>query len=114
MTSQEILEKAIQKAIDNGWDWKDFQCRGYFPNYLEGDAVVKHIAETMLDMRLYSLIFSHDFAKALWGESTDYTKVVTNYPDTPPLVTLWQNGYKYHLQQMVISDNRLEYLGQHI
>jgi len=46
------------------------------------------------------IIFSHSFAKAFWGESC--------YMDVqhPTPIRLWQ----YHLKQMVLEENPLEYL----
>lgn len=106
----DIITKAIQKAIDGGWVWQDFQGRGYFPVYLKGEAIAKHIAETMLDMRLYSLIFNHDFAKALWGEDEEYARMGGEYD---PAIN-YGAGWQYHLQQMVIAEDPLKYLGEHL
>ncbi len=47
------------------------------------------------------LIFSHDFAKAFWGEE-DYTDgkiVICNH-----------KAWQYHLQQMVLYEEPLNYL----
>ena len=60
MTNEQILKKAIEKAVRGGWKELDTfnevsesiklkATKWYFPNY-------------------YQLIFSHDFAKAFWGE----------------------------------------------
>lgn len=98
MSNQEILEKAIQKAIDGGW--KPF-----------GDARIK-IAATVMHV-LYAwqtfdtdwhntIIFNHDFAKALWG-----TKVPAWSLDNSSL-----EAWQYHLQQMVISPDSIKYLGE--
>lgn len=45
-------------------------------------------------IRYYDIIYNHDFAKALWGEK--------------PL------GWRYHLQMMVVADDPIEYLGEHL
>lgn len=55
MTNQAILEKAITKAIENGW-----LDDGYTPATL---------AENALSGEGYGFIYHHDFAKALWGDA---------------------------------------------
>ena len=101
MSNKEILEKAIQKAIDGGW--KKWNRTGYTV-VLSSQAF--QIAE--------SLIFNHDFAKALWEDipfvhltvKTDASKLV-GYEGA---LTTWQ----YHLQQMVIAEDPIKYLGEHL
>jgi hypothetical protein len=60
------------------------------------------------------IIFSHDFLKAYFGEeqsryiaTTDNMNIVRR---TDQSFKLWQ----YHAQQLVLSDNRIEYLYQFI
>lgn len=97
MTHAEILEKAIQKAIDGGW---------------KADAVgmVTIIPKGWLEHDHYkAIIFNHDFAKALWGInsepiSSDISK------DSELIKSIWQ----YHLQQMVIADDPVKYLGDNL
>jgi len=95
VSNKEILEKAIQKAIDGGWN----------PDQT-GFKTVKEVWSWYdLDRRGMKamLIYSKSFAKALWGE--DYIankKMFANHA--------WQ----YHLQNMVIVDNPIKYLGENI
>lgn len=105
MTDKEILEKSITRA------------RGYkyscivFPDIM------------MLDNNYYRLIFSHDFAKAFWGEEKykhwceGYSEeVVENIPEKYKNCKLGENWkvyqpiWKYHLQQMVLEKEPLKYL----
>jgi len=77
-----ILKEAINKAYKNGYspkNWKDTE----LPN---------------------SFIFSHDFAKAFWGDCKDVKYLMNNPKRTPFYV--WQ----YHLQQMVLEKEPLKYL----
>lgn len=105
LDNQQILEKAIQKAIDGGW--KPMGGNKPFPiKFLDVETVIKN------DPRLY--VFSHDFAKALWGEgkvSTDYSSF-----NAPP--GMFENSpigdWKSHLKEMVIAENPLEYLGDNL
>ena len=49
-----------------------------------------------------AIIFTHDFAKAFWGES--YYITSDEFEDNKGIA--WQ----YHLQQMVIAEEPLKYL----
>lgn len=114
MTNQEILEKAISKAIDGGWDWPDSSPtvdmdkeKVWFMRF--DDAELQHWP---VEMNIYEMIFDHDFAKALWGDFGDNN--TGYYPareawDEPDTIPHWQ----YRLQQMVIADDPIAYLGEH-
>lgn len=89
MTNQEILEKAISKAIDGGWT-------GLKPS-------VKETVEIMLNNRLVeAVIFNHRFAKALW---TDIRIKDKKY------IVPTSESWKLHLQNMVIAPDPIAYLG---
>lgn len=88
---QQILTKAIQKAIDGGWD--------------------KSLDDTITITRYGSvldIIFNHQFAQALWGEVKQHKdeQGITSYDHT--------TGWKYHLRNMVIAEDPIEYLGQNL
>lgn len=111
MANKEILERVIQEAVNGGWDllenyeavdwWVD-DVSGTYDGSLSlafgvrGGPVYGLVPSTMF-------IFNHDFAKALWGEHepTDYG------------TGAWQ-PWEYHLQQMVIAEDPIEYLGENI
>lgn len=113
---QDILEKAIQKAIDGGWIMPPDIANVY---NLERTSVL----EGAYDCPAYfkQVIFNHDFAKALWGESElmcinskvpagDYCCGIAHEGfDCEPLPA-WQ----YHLQMMVIANDPIKYLGEHL
>ena len=85
MTSNsEVLDRAIATANANGW---------------KGSVVYPGVYRSP-----EQLIYSHDFARALWGKEApnDYCKIVG--------VDMWQ----FHLQQMVVADDPIAYLGEHI
>lgn len=132
MSNQEILEKAIQKAIDGGWSMygkKEFEVRlGYFysPDGVEYRApyCLFH-DEGESTQRLYDIIFNHDFAKTLWGgKDPEFwhlrgkvsgikahgSRQVLEEVEKEPFIPEWQ----YHLQQMVIADDPIKYLGENI
>lgn len=87
MSNQEILEKAIQKAIDGGWH-----------------GCCSTTKRIIMHNEPFSIIFNHDFAKALWGKEDRQFRSIGG----------WTQAWKYHLQQMVIAEEPIKYLGENI
>lgn len=110
MSDKDILEKAIKKAIDGGWAFpgvvgsKDFEFKG------NGVYVLGNMTSVRYDY--FEIIFNHDFAKALWGEAE--MKGLEGIVGGTDLLTGVQRTHywQYHLQQMVIADNPIKYLGE--
>ena len=107
MTHQKTLEKAIQKAIDGGWDRLGND--DYDPDIMAMDALDSGTAY----INHLEIIFNHDFAKALWknpgykpGETAPYGIGKKHEGIRPE----WQ----YHLQQMAISEDPIQYLAENI
>ena len=99
MSNKDILEQAITKAIAGGWavgkEWLfliEQTDRGVFMNNMA-----------------YTLIFNHDFAKGLWGEEGQ-TLTGLRCSAQDGVIPYWQ----YHLQQMVIADDPIQYLGENL
>ena len=88
MTNEQILKKAINKAVKNGWDKTLYQ-----------DILDKFVGDG-LDDEYYTFIFSHDFAKAFWGKE-EWTD-----DEYGLKIIAWQQ----HLQQMVLEEEPLEYI----
>lgn len=127
MTNKEILEKAIQKAIDGGFVLG-------LPNWYISDDN-EAIAQVELDgewlpsddypsLSFRDIIYLHEFANALWNEepyyefaegdtveSFDGEKTEHDFQITDVLAIV---NWQYHLQQMVIAEDPIKYLGQHI
>ena len=59
MSDKQILKKAIEKAIKNGWK---FRCEFYGKRLVE---LTNDPTEGYLHT-FWSIIFRHDFAKAFW------------------------------------------------
>jgi hypothetical protein len=78
MTDVEILLKAIDKAITNGWG---------------GMVSTPHRTpdRILMEYPINEIIFNQTFAQTLWGKD-----------------------WKGHLQQMVIDNDPVEYLGVHL
>jgi len=103
MTHQEILEKAISKAIAGGWQPStvDLEEDGWW----KWDGM--HLCAAADDDSQrngwhYAVIFNHQFAKALWGEPKLKDSTDENL------------GWQHHLQMMVIADDAIEYLGKNL
>jgi len=136
MSDQQILEKSIQKAIDGGWNGGGRETEVTF-DYDVYDGYRVHIMTyqgSNLQSFIYTadeeIIFNHDFAKALWGEKEyEPAKYVRNreyftMPATGDEIhevnldrieyDLEPGGWQYHLQQMVIAEDPIKYLGENI
>jgi len=108
MTNQEILKKAIEKAVKNGYKFKELD-----KNWLvmATFALDKKYGWRDLAEIKEVIIFSHDFAKAFWGkEWKDGDVIETPMSDilTRENIEPWQ----HHLKQMVLlpEDERLKYI----
>lgn len=90
MSEIEILQKAIEKAVKNGF--KHEQMTIDDPEWL---------ANQLLDTWNESfLIFNHDFAKAFWGDR--FIREIG--------IGIGNPAWRYHLQQMVLEEEPLKYL----
>lgn len=103
MTDREILEKAIQRATSNGWKYNGLFSRLDAPEILDLDMQEEQWGSIEEGQGIFNVIFSHDFAKALWGEE-DYDALQGQVYDSPKWMVMLQN--------MVISDNPIQYLGK--
>lgn len=119
MDDQQILTKAIEKAIAGGWTpgWQDRRPivrwgAQYAEDYDEGEGVMisGYHAKSNASMWFFplkELIFNHDFAQALWGESE-----MGRLPKHG--LRVGASGWAMHLQQMVIADDPIKYLGENL
>ena len=97
MLPKEILEQAITKAIAGGWI-----------SPLMPEWSVKEIVKG----GEYD-IFNHEFAKALWGNHLKVAGFYKHNIDNGNTGFILE-GWQYHLQQMVIADDPIQYLGDNI
>ena len=124
MTHKEILEKALDIAFANG----------YAPTWAEQGNIFRYrkdLAGTPLgdlnEVKNYldvaDVIYDKEFAQALWGDDDDEYRCVVcgtkfkHEDDCPFAKTLkshWISPVQYHLQQMVIADDPIQYLGENI
>jgi len=111
MTNKQILEKAIDKAVENGYsstiEW------GLIKKMLGIEYLLKRID---FDKPVYySIIFSHDFAKAFWGEKVNRTITERDFnlktgKEGKGCIASPISEWQYHLQQMVLEKEPIKYI----
>jgi hypothetical protein len=118
LSDQEFLTRVIERAINCGWEFplgEDFlpiniieSTRGMTYSLYNYGAF-----EDWEEVSVELVIYNHEFAKALWG----IKKIeVDNPPDIhveeAPKFGCWYLGpaWKWHLQQMVIAEDPIQYL----
>lgn len=131
MTHEEILTKAIEKAVKNGWlsinvsiNVKNCDCDDHC-SFI--DILTDVIPRKVLTRINVDFIFSHDFAKSFWGFK-QVSKLIGVEKDNlnehaeggidlqmklekyRPFIFAWE----YHLQQMVIEPDPISYLEKFI
>ena len=111
MKDKEILQKAIEKAIKNG-----YKPHGLLGAVLRGDIgvgmdpnVYNHLAG--MENECYPYIFSHSFAEAFWGEEKMgcYSSGCHHYCDC---VDEGLPKWMHYIQQMVVEEQPIQYLKQ--
>lgn len=87
MNKEEILKRAIGKAVKNGWDGGENDPKHLVDLITEKDETWGTIFDqTSVD----SILFDHDFARAFWGE----------------------RDWPYYLKILVLETDRLAYIHQ--
>lgn len=111
MKPREIMVHAIDQAMANGWVWDELE-----PDDWAEMAYPEKLQACYIFGKAFGvIIFRHDFAKALWGESHTRSEnssyECASCGGTPSKQLLC---FQIHLQQMVVAENQLEYLSEHL
>ncbi len=112
MTDKETLERAIQKAIASGWNRVGLTDEGEM-HFTDGGIVVDWLRGGRDFVATETIIFNHDFAKALWGEE-EVTTAWELKDGGERILNALLTAYKHHLMQMVVADDPIKYLGENI
>lgn len=106
MTNREILQASIKKAISNGYKiYSDIDENSKLPTVITSD----RLADAFTFHNLYfTHIFSHNFAKAFWGDK--YIACPIYDTDGAIIEDMGLVAWQYHLQQMVLESEPLKYL----
>jgi hypothetical protein len=113
MSDHNTLQKAIDRAIANGW-------YGHLDHSDTGTWLVVGNLHTRIDGPMPKDVFySHDFARALWGtdeQEGQHLAETENYYAFEAAEDVTYDGpkWKLHLMNMVISDDPIAYLGEHL
>lgn len=132
MTNKDILTKAIKKAVENGYELLWLDTISVLDSINEKEEQHGTLEQFISEE---TIIFSHDFAKAFWGEedlefkgkeyrvpltSGDRMMVGKGKDKHSVIITfdmVYPRGVKawvFHLQQMVTSEEPLKYLERFI
>ena len=110
MTNDKILKLAIDIAIKNG-----------FKEVSQFVSDTQNWEKAIRDGRFFMVIFSHDFAKAFWGEGQadeQYNVMDKYWHDTSCCsgggCFFQGRRWQYHLQQMVLEEDPIKYLEQYV
>ncbi len=105
MTNEETLKKAIEKALHNHWE----QMLPFVPTWALEQANEDRLTQHIIKTYGKSIIFSHDFAKAYWGE--EEIEEETNDLVAGKRIKMTHGiAWKYHLQQLVLEPEPLKYI----
>ena len=128
MTNEQILGKAIKKVVKSG-AWKGINPLELCIDPREDLHLEQKIIEEMLRKPyITELIFSHDFAKAFWGEEKrdgiigiphkmvkdQLAKKITDNLYDVSVKRNYVPEWMYRLQQMVLEEDPIKYLEKFI
>ena len=103
MTQEQILKKAIEKAIKNGLKQEPTE-HVYLISRVFG-------VKTINKEWLRGFILSHQFAKAFFGRKEN---PIVDYDLSGEPIQYMGWEWQYHLQQMVLSNDPINYLRRFI
>ncbi len=121
MTKEKKLKKIIEYAVERGYDI-ELSGSGNVKIFNGKEKAERIVAST-------EFIFSHDLAKAVFGEALSKTKIITrtrntyNWNVTPPEIvkttkvkykTRCGRSWRHHLREAVISKDPTDYYYQYI
>jgi hypothetical protein len=120
--NRETLLQLINQAHENGFEFRRWFQQNIRPNWPDADEAVSLL---LTEGRYYSLIFSHEFARAFWKDGARMSFVVPSITYSrmngkgevetikrKPFTrrTVKADVWKYHLSQTVMSADPTQYL----
>ena len=110
MDQAQILKKALDKAIKNGWEfmgyknWDEYLVASHFEGQAKDQITTVALWWTkkvhhMEKIRWETIVYRHDFAKAFWGEEPTKNEMGGHWP-----------AWKVYIQEMVIEEEPIKYL----
>ena len=112
------LKKIIKYAVERGW-------KGYWEDLPEAGIPCESHSVESSETCIYTLLFNHDFAKAVFGEVVIWVCAIdgllnnkeVTYGQTCGIcegIVISQPAFEYHLQQAVISKDPIDYYYKYI
>lgn len=102
MTNKEILKKCFKKIE---YKWENKLNASIYEEVLIWKNEDKCLCEWAINDNYYKIIFSHEFAKAFWGD-----ELIKTYPTGEWTECKHIKKWQYHLQQMILEENPLKYI----
>lgn len=102
-TEADTVARALHLAVDNGYELGDGD-----PNKL-----VEYAQFLLNEGVIMAVLVQHAFCKALWGEQNRVTEADSAAGQSIRFETDIPS-WEYHLQQMVIAPDAIEYLRQNV
>ena len=96
MNNKQIIIKAIEKAVGNGWK----------PEFTAKELIDEVTLTADAESLVFCMIFSHDFAKAFWGE--EIIRWGTSFHGIE--LTASEPEWEFHLKRMVSEKDPIKYL----
>ena len=106
ISQEQKLKQVLDYAIERGYTCLGKSTKHFSLTY-EYDIVNKDGGTTSM-MELNTLIFSHEFCKAVFGE--EETKVYGVTGMVHPHLGYTTPAWKYEIQQLAVAENRIDYL----
>jgi hypothetical protein len=122
MTRQKILFLLISQALANGFEFRRWFQANISPEWPGAEDAVQILSA---EGRFYALVFSHEFARAFWQKGAQMSFIVPSATysrmngkgevvtiNRKPFTrrTIKADVWKYHLRQMVLSEDPMRYL----
>jgi len=122
MTRKEILLMLLSQAHANGFEFRRWYQVNVSTDWPGAEEAVSLLST---EGRFYTLVFSHDFARALWkkGAQMNFVVPASTYSrmngkgqvvtiNRKPFTrrTIKADVWKYHLRQMALSEDPIRYL----
>ena len=126
MTRLELLTIVVGRARSHGFEFRRWYTGRLHLPWISAEAALKLLDQ---QRRYYSLLFSHDFAKAFWKSGEEITFAVPAQvferamPDgTRRLVerkaftrrSARRDAWRYHLREMALAEDPLRYLRKYL
>lgn len=122
MTRIQTLHLLLAQARANGFEFRHWYLNNIAAEWTGATEALTFLAS---GSRYFALVFSHEFARAFWrkGEQMNFVVPAATYSrmngrgqvvtiNRKPFIrrTIKADVWKYHLRQMAVSDDPLDYL----